>query len=74
MTITKIDSRGQLRPLEKRMTKVAQERRGFRVAARLTVAQALQRQMAQTQGVVKMVTEPIRRGFWGRFRWLLFGK
>ena len=63
-------SNGQLRPLEDRMTDA-------RLAARETkreYRQHISLEHAKTRGMVMLALSLIRRGYWGRFKWLLFGR
>ncbi len=60
--------RGQLRPLEDRMTDKQYERRTAKIAMRVG------REGAMTRGMVLSLSSVIGRGFWGRMQWLVLGR
>lgn len=59
---------GQLRGLEDRMTDKAFERRTAKIATRVG------KDGAMTRGLVNGVIAVLRRGFFGRLKWLLLGR
>ena len=63
-------SNGQLRSLEDRMTTARlaarQEKREYR--------QHISREHAKTRGFAMIALSVLQRGFWGRLKWLLFGR
>ena len=63
-----------LKPLEDRMTKHKSAKREQRIEARSTVARELFKQQTQTRQLMVGMYALLSRGFFGRFRWLLFGK
>jgi len=62
---------GQLRKLEDRMSKYQMEKRATKIVAREQVAVQLARENAITRG---MLISVLGRGFFGRLKWLLFGR
>jgi hypothetical protein len=69
-------SRGlrRLKRLKDRISKGQQTRRELRIEARRTVATELARGIARSMGQSVMLTEPLRRGFFGRLKWLVAGR
>lgn len=49
-------------------------RRAAKIEARHTPAQELRRETARTQGAVAVCLAVLKRGFWGRLKWLVLGK
>lgn len=49
-------------------------KREVRIEARRTVAQQLSREHAITRGMANVALFVLRRGFFGRLKWLLFGR
>lgn len=60
--------------VEDRMNAHQAERREQRIEARRTVAQQLSREHAITRGIAATSLNVLRRGFFGRLKWLLFGR
>lgn len=58
---------GQFRPLSRRLSPLIMLKRDMRINARSTVAGELRWKMAVIAGV-------LTRGFFGRLKWLLFGR
>lgn len=61
---------GQLRPLRERLTKDALLKR----AAKTEVRAIISNQLALTTGVANACANVLRRGIWGRVKWLLIGR
>lgn len=64
----KTNTTGQLHGLEDRMTDKQFERRTAKIATRVG------REGAVTRGMTMGIIEVLRRGFFGRLKWLLLGR
>jgi hypothetical protein len=62
--------RGQLKPLEKRMSSKQMAYRAAKTAVRAQIS----RDHAITRGIAVSALQVLQRGFWGRLRWLLRGR
>ena len=60
--------------VEDRMNAHQADRRQARIQARRTVAEQISREHAITRGVVGQIIGVLQRGFFGRLKWLLFGR
>ena len=72
--MNKTNETGQLEPLTHRLNPHQQARRDIRIEARKTIAQQLSREHAITRGIAATTLSVLRRGLWGRLKWLLFGR
>jgi hypothetical protein len=62
---------GQLRPLEERMSNQNRTKRAAKIEGRRVVAQSLAREIGLTR---LQFISLAGRGFFGRWKWLLFGR
>ncbi len=63
-----------LAPLRHRLSNTQQARRGVRMNERRTHRQQVAMAIGQSQAIGMASLNVIRRGFFGRLKWLLFGK
>lgn len=61
-------------PLSEKLTDAQMARRGTRIMARRTVAEHLGRGLAFQGTVLEGHHRIFRRGFFGRLKWVLFGR
>lgn len=66
--------RKQARKLRDKLTPEQMVERDKRIVARKTVAEEIRHVMAQVVRVMNAHTSVLSRGFFGRLKWLVFGK
>jgi hypothetical protein len=64
----KTNSKGQVRSMVSRLTSNQMERRSAKIAMRVG------REGAMTRGMVQGIIAVLRRGFFGRLKWLVAGR
>lgn len=61
-------------PLDEKLNAAQMERRQTRISGRRTVAESLGRTQAMQAAVLQGHHNLLRRGFFGRMKWLIFGR
>jgi hypothetical protein len=74
MTTHKTSAGGQLLPLDQRLSIHQQQKREARIMGRKTNAQRLSTEHAILTGTLNSVLALLRRGFFGRLKWLVLGR